>query len=554
MEEFLRESPLDYNSTQSTSSTTTPNNNYNAFNSSQNNNNNNNNNNGNTNSDSTGFDFDLDYENFDNTNFNDVKTINTNNLNPNNFSNDTYNAFDTLSNQNTLDGNYLSPSNSNFNNFNDITISNNLNPANFNMNTNTSSFDATIGSGSNSFTNEPFFDTYGTGNDNRKSISNQALSPGLPPTINIQQQIHFPNNNQAGLDELISPPNEGTSFLDPQYFSPRLGSIPESNAPPESNILSTSYLSPQQNQNLRLSNFDSNDLASPNQANFLNSPPQFPLSSIPYVPQAEFSTSIPINSHMRSNKNKTSSNNNNDTLSPLPSSSQLSTSVPSNSRALLDPTPTKQLTKEEKTQRRKLFHNEVERRRRELIKQSIDNLRSKVPPSLLNPQLIAVQELQKNSDLNSKEINDLLSSIKVKETKPNKVAVLTKSVDYVKHLKYVLSQQEQELNLINSRILELENQISTGRINQNPRSTNINPNYNNNNFNITNDYNQPILNQLTDLNNTNLGDFSNINPANNFNNNTTFNTEDYFSDILSSGTTGNNNNNTNNKTFNNNFV
>ncbi|KAK6202420.1 uncharacterized protein RJT21DRAFT_19516 [Scheffersomyces amazonensis] len=496
MEEYLRESPSDYSST---NATTTPNYNYNATNSTTNssntnyttqfdnntsdinniniNNNNNNNINNNINNLdlSAGFDFDLDYGSgsglgsntnvpgdYDNQlsfnqipNTNDISNINYNNqsnnipitTNPNytnnlntTSSNINYNNpsnFNQNSNQygypsNTED--YLSPS------YNDL----NINP------TNASSFGATVGSGANSFTNEPLFDSFNPNNIN-------GLSPGLPPSVNIQNQLPFSNQNQnhQGLDELISPPTGQTNYLDSQYFSPPLRPIPEDNQgiiPQQSNILNTSYLSPQANPSY-LQNADSGDiLRSPsNQSNYLNSPPQIPLSSIPYIPQAELSSSIPMNSQ-RYFQNA----DNRDTLSPPPSSSNLSSSVPSSSKALLDMTPTKQLTKDEKIQRRKIFHNEVERRRRELIKANIDNLRLRVPQTLLNPQLSAVQELQKNSSLNSQEINDLLSTIKVKESKPNKVTVLSKSVEYVRHLQYVLEEQQKERELINSRIAHVE--------------------------------------------------------------------------------------------------
>lgn len=102
----------------------------------------------------------------------------------------------------------------------------------------------------------------------------------------------------------------------------------------------------------------------------------------------------------------------------------------------------KQLNKEDKLKRRREFHNAVERRRRDLIKERIKELGLLVPPSLLTPQSYAVQHLQRNSQLNSKEINDLLASIRVKETKPNKNTILNKTVDYVHHLLYIIEQQE----------------------------------------------------------------------------------------------------------------
>ncbi|KAF8001079.1 hypothetical protein HF325_004868 [Metschnikowia pulcherrima] len=121
----------------------------------------------------------------------------------------------------------------------------------------------------------------------------------------------------------------------------------------------------------------------------------------------------------------------------------------------------KQLTLEEKAKRRREFHNAVERRRRDLIKEKIKVLGFLVPPLLLTPQVCAVQAILKQPSLNTKEMKELLASIRVKEAKPNKAFILQTSVDYIRHLQYVLEQQS-------ARKQELEDAISKLRSSPSP--------------------------------------------------------------------------------------
>lgn len=116
----------------------------------------------------------------------------------------------------------------------------------------------------------------------------------------------------------------------------------------------------------------------------------------------------------------------------------------------------KQLTREEKLKRRREFHNAVERRRRDLIKERIKELGLLVPPSMLNPQLCAVQAFKRTSQLNTREINELLATIKVKETKPNKSTILNKSVEYLLHLKYVLAEQDKARAELEKQVRETQ--------------------------------------------------------------------------------------------------
>lgn len=91
------------------------------------------------------------------------------------------------------------------------------------------------------------------------------------------------------------------------------------------------------------------------------------------------------------------------------------------------------LSAEEKLRRKREFHNAVERRRRELIKQKIKELGTIVPPSLLN------------YNNNGKQI------------KPNKGIILNKTVEYLEYLLHVLEIQDRKKIQLTSKIQELEN-------------------------------------------------------------------------------------------------
>ncbi|EGV64078.1 hypothetical protein CANTEDRAFT_122165 [Yamadazyma tenuis ATCC 10573] len=305
--------------------------------------------------------------------------------------------------------------------------------------------------GPSSFTNEPFMD------DLDAFQGQGGFGNSQPPkqTVNLDELIS-PNNN-AGTDSM----GQG-AFLDPQYFSP-MGSLSNNN-----NILSPqtqydntsinnnfdlnsgSYLSPQQDSFMSPSgtNFQNSydTLKSPNFGSYLNSPPhQYNMTSSSIPNTISHFLSPPANKSMLGTSAPTMPNLNEAAGGPDSNSS-------TNSKGGV---PSKQLSKEEKLRRRREFHNAVERRRRDLIKERIKELGVLVPPSLLNPQLVAVQTL-KNSKLNSGEINDLLSSVKVKESKANKSTILIKSVDYIIHLKYVLEQQEKTRENLEAKLASLQ--------------------------------------------------------------------------------------------------
>ncbi|KOH00752.1 Rtg3p [Saccharomyces eubayanus] len=90
------------------------------------------------------------------------------------------------------------------------------------------------------------------------------------------------------------------------------------------------------------------------------------------------------------------------------------------------------LTSDEKLRRKREFHNAVERRRRELIKQKIKELGQLVPPSLLN-----------YDDLG-------------KQVKPNKGIILDRTVEYLQYLAEILEIQSRKKKALLNKIKELE--------------------------------------------------------------------------------------------------
>lgn len=339
------------------------------------------------------------------------------------------------------------------------------------------------------------------------------------------QPVSSPFNNSnitpQNLDEIISPNNNtDIQFLDSQYFSPSgkqsldinslspqisaTRGIPFQNTT-NFNLSSGSYLSPHQNLlSPSSTNFENSldTLKSPNFGSYLNSPPQY--NNARSVSN-HISSSIPDN-YSSTNGMINNPKFNEQSLIPntngLSNINSLGTSAPSNN---LDSHPSsKQLSKEEKLKRRREFHNAVERRRRDLIKEKIKELGLLVPPSLLNPQLVAVQTFQKASQLNNEGISELLSSVKVKESKPNKSTILNKTVDYINHLKYVMDQQHKTSKMLQEKLNSLTASSS---------------------YDVPSAFNDTNLNTTTNF----MDDFHNQQISEE-----TFNPDEFFSEIITS--------------------
>lgn len=94
------------------------------------------------------------------------------------------------------------------------------------------------------------------------------------------------------------------------------------------------------------------------------------------------------------------------------------------------------LTKEEKLRRRREFHNAVERRRRDLIKERIKELGMLVPQSMLFDE-----EMTDN-----------------KETKANKSVILNKTVEYITRLQKILLSQDDRIAFLEEKITEFSSE------------------------------------------------------------------------------------------------
>lgn len=157
--------------------------------------------------------------------------------------------------------------------------------------------------------------------------------------------------------------------------------------------------------------------------------PSSNLDSAYFSPQAK---SIPLKHTL--NDIRSPADSFTDALSPYSSFDPSSFKSPRSIGASPGPgsLPKSQLSKEEKLRRRREFHNQVERRRRDLIKEKIKELGMIVPPSLLYV----------DSD--------------GKEVKASKSVIINKTVDYVEHLHKVLKEQDRRREILVRKVEELE--------------------------------------------------------------------------------------------------
>ncbi|CCH45349.1 Upstream stimulatory factor 1 [Wickerhamomyces ciferrii] len=272
---------------------------------------------------------------------------------------------------------------------------------------------------------------FSTSNPNNNNINNSR------PTHSISHlnpnQISQQNSSQGhGFDDSYN--NNNNSYLSPiasPYTNP--------------NQLSSSFVSSRKN-----SIYDTlESVASPQQSNSqqysLNaqyfSPAQKPISFNNQGNSYNQARNIPDISSINSPGSY------NDQLSPYPSSFETFKSPSIRSQGLSPATgsslPKSQLTKEDKLKRRREFHNQVERRRRDLIKERIKELGVIVPPSLL------------------------LVDSDGKEIKPSKSVIINKTVEYVEHLHKVMKYQEERLDDLLKKINEFE-QLPDQNPDQNP--------------------------------------------------------------------------------------
>lgn len=307
---------------------------------------------------------------------------------------------------------------------------------------------------------DPFLQTFDfLGSPTQTAVSPQAVPFG-DSSIRADANA-FPDAfslNVSGLyntlDQIVSPTNDAM-FASSQYFSPNnrsnfgaLNSIVENSASPS---VYANTFSP------NISRHGSVSLAPPLAAS------SYLLSPKSYTYEGLFDTLKSL--YLNNPRSNTLGMLPGDSLSPPARNSYGPSSY------LGSKTPVsvaKNLSQEEKAKRRREFHNAVERRRRDLIKEKIKELSSLVPPSLLSPQVSALLALLEQFSQNSKEKKELLTSIKVKEAKPNKALILQVSVEYIKHLKYVSEKQLSRRAELEAEIAELELCLGSLLLNFNP--------------------------------------------------------------------------------------
>ncbi|ODV98480.1 hypothetical protein PACTADRAFT_955 [Pachysolen tannophilus NRRL Y-2460] len=254
------------------------------------------------------------------------------------------------------------------------------------------------------------------------NIIDELSSPGTNPQVKQEQNYSIPlnDNNDRNLPQQAQAAQQqrGGNFsdlLNSQYFSPSSKGVSHGNLDTVDNNSnypgSYNNLSFNNNQNL-------NNLISPGGfSDFDNSPynslQQDYLASPPFNSPSNFSPNLKAN---------------------------FSPSSPSSQHTHLH--PKQHLSKEEKLRRRREFHNAVERRRRDLIKDRIKELGALIPPSLLF-------EIQFNKD--GKEIT--------KDTRANKALILNKTVEYIEHLQKISREQDERLAYLKQKLENPTSQI-----------------------------------------------------------------------------------------------
>lgn len=308
------------------------------------------------------------------------------------------------------------------------------------------------------------------------SPTQQPISPRAPALLGMDLLANDPlyadpgQPNINNLDRIISPDNNpaDSNFMSLQYFSPNqqgsynpLGLIAEDLSPNSYLNTFSPTISRHGSINIPLRNQQRqmDVLLSPNMLNaydgsfrssygsYINLPPAITLSQTTSQPNAVNFNLASINS----------------TLATLQPASSLGVSAPSSTSNLLrlkSAGASKQLTQEERMRQKRQAHNDVERRRRELIKIKIAELGHLVPVSLLTPTQCAIEHFQKQGHLAPQDIMDLVASVKPKDVKPNKTMALQLSVQYIRHLELVLSRQQARSDEVEQQIAELEGRLN----------------------------------------------------------------------------------------------
>ncbi|OWB82017.1 hypothetical protein B5S33_g638 [[Candida] boidinii] len=267
------------------------------------------------------------------------------------------------------------------------------------------------------------------------------------------------NNNNNNIDNTNINELDTMGFSNPQYFSPKIKPS-----------LSTSINNNAIPNNL---NLKSNSISFQGGKSY-GSQLGTSLNNI-VSPSSTFDGGLYDDSPYGSYQGNNNSYNDSFLKSPLNSPSLKALGSPASYGSHMNP---KSLSKENKLHRRRELHNAVERRRRDLIKEKIKELGTLIPPTLL-------------LEGSKKSLSGLSEENQIKEIKANKATILNKSVDYITHLKDIMSSQDSRLSILQSKIDELlklpgsQNYLNDPNNNNNNNNNNtidnINTNINNNN-------------------------------------------------------------------------
>lgn len=217
--------------------------------------------------------------------------------------------------------------------------------------------------------------------DMSSSLGSSIHSDLYTPSFGTPASFTLNSNNLDTINSLTSTSYNNNN--NNNTFSPSSLRSPSSSIRPNAN---TSYLSTSLRQPSTLSNCNTNNTSTPNSRN----------------PSVSYAVNNSIDTNLSSSVPKTISN----------------------------------LSHDDRLRRKRDFHNAVERRRRDLIKQKINELGNLVPPSLLC------------FDSHGKQI------------KPNKGIILNKTVEYVHFLFKVLESQHYKREQLIQRTEELENKFN----------------------------------------------------------------------------------------------
>ena len=254
-------------------------------------------------------------------------------------------------------------------------------------------------------------DSISVANSYAQSFTDEQISHDLFRNNLEDQMINFTDDMSSSLGSSIH-----SDFMNSQFGTPTSSLLNSNNLETINSLTATSY-----NQN---NTFSPGSLRSPSSSfrpsvSYLSTSLRQPSTLSNYNPNTTTNNNI--------NVNIGTPNSRNPSISAQGIESSLSTSVPKS---------LSHLSQDEKLRRKRDFHNAVERRRRDLIKQKINELGNLVPPSMLR-------------------FDD-----KGKPVKPNKGIILNKTVDYVRFLLEVDKAQDHKRQQLLKKIDELQDKFN----------------------------------------------------------------------------------------------